>query len=395
MLRPRIADVTPVVSGAGGGTLILSMRRLEDLVAFTTTYEFEDVIADVTGADRVEPANGRTLEFMRRVYKASFAATRSMRMSRALAPFPGAFRFRRRYDLFLPIFHNPYELFALAAVPGWRRHCTKAACFITELWLRDLPRYLLELLAEFDHVFVSTRQIVEQVRDLTRQPCTYLPQAADTLRFCPGRNAPTRSIDVCNVGRRSPVTHAALLAAAAERDLFYYYDTVRASGAGGKQITFRVQDPREHRLLYANLLRRSRYFIANKARANEPEVTRGADEIAGRFFEGAAAGTVMVGVPPESPAFAQHFGWPDAVIPTPFDAPDIADILARLDADPRRVEGIRRRNVAESLLRNDWVHRLVTIFGTVGLEPTPGMLQRVARLRAIAAEVARGSESVA
>ena len=38
-----------------------------------------------------------------------------------------------------------------------------------------------------------------------------LPVAADVLRFSSWPNPPVRSIDVCNIGRRSEITHAALI----------------------------------------------------------------------------------------------------------------------------------------------------------------------------------------
>jgi len=52
-----------------GPVLQLSMRRIHDLVAFCMPYEFEDMVAEVTGADRVEPESLRDVELARRVYK--------------------------------------------------------------------------------------------------------------------------------------------------------------------------------------------------------------------------------------------------------------------------------------------------------------------------------------
>jgi hypothetical protein len=45
------------------------MRRVHDLVAFCAPYEFEDVVATVTDADRVEVLDFPAIEFARRVYK--------------------------------------------------------------------------------------------------------------------------------------------------------------------------------------------------------------------------------------------------------------------------------------------------------------------------------------
>ena len=42
------------VPGWQGNILLLSMRRLRDLVAFCVPYEFEDAFAEVTGADGVD-----------------------------------------------------------------------------------------------------------------------------------------------------------------------------------------------------------------------------------------------------------------------------------------------------------------------------------------------------
>jgi hypothetical protein len=58
----------------------------------------------------------------------------------------------------------------------------------------------------------------------------------------------------CNIGRRSPVTHQALLDEADLQQSFYYYDTVAASGADLKHRTFRIDSPHEHRGMLATLL---------------------------------------------------------------------------------------------------------------------------------------------
>lgn len=371
--------------------LTFSMRRVATLVAYCAPYEFEDVIARTTGADRVEPDSVDGLEFLRRVYKVARAVTRSPRLASHLVPRLGALRLEKDYDLFLPVFNNPYEVFALRAIPDWRDRTNFAACFISEIWQQFLPEYLLETLAQFDRIYLGVTQPIDAVARITGRPCEYLPLATDTLLFSPYPEEPPRAIDVCGIGRRSAVTHEALLALARERGLFYYYDTMRAGGPGvvnsQRQTTFHVSNAAEHRLLLANLLKRSRYFIANRARANEPEVTRGVEEIAGRFFEGAAAGAIVVGDPPRTETFRSLFDWPDVVIPVPFDAPGIGDTLAELDADPARCERIRTAGVVHSLLRHDWLHRLRTVFEAGALQPTAGMVAREARLRAAAEQI--------
>jgi len=378
-------EVTQIVSGRGGSLLLLSMRRLARLVAYCAQYEFEDVVAQVTGADRVEAGGDAALELSRRAYKLVRAASRSARLARRLAPRPATVALTREYELFLPIFNHTHELYALATVPGWRSRCRIAACFITEVWAHLLPEYLLELLGQFDHVFVGMRHCVEEVSRITGRPCSYLPQAADVLRFSPWPDPPPRTIDVCNIGRRSAVSHDALVSLATARKIFYYFDTfVGGAGKDAKQRTFRVANAREHRMLLASLLRHSRYYIANRSRINEPEHTGKHEEIAGRFYEGAAAGAVMLGEPPNTEDFRTQFGWPDSVIRVPFDCPEFASVLAKLDSDPQRLARIRRDSACNAALHHDWLHRLEAIFATVGIAPTPGMIERKARLRELA-----------
>ncbi len=368
-----------------GNVLQLSMRRVHDLVAFCAPYEFEDVVADATDADRFELQEYEPIEAARRIYKLGRLATRSPRLARAVTPAVTSVRLDRDYDLFFPVFNHPWEVFALAAIPDWRARCRFAACFISELWVQEIPEYLLEILSAFDHIFIGISHPAQEVARIVGRPCTYLPLAVDVLRFAPWPSPSPRAIDVCNIGRRSAVTHAALLRLARERRIFYYYDTVRATGAHGKQMTFSVGNAGEHRLLLASLLQRSRYYVANRARVNEPEATDGHEEISGRFYEGAAAGAVLIGVPPQSQQFLSQFDWPEAVIEVPFDCPDIGDRLRALDSDPARIQRIAATNVRQAALRHDWIHRLRAVFDTFGLSPTRGMLAREERLRALAA----------
>jgi hypothetical protein len=363
------------------------MRRVADLVAFSSPYEFEDVVQSVTGADRIEALSYNTLEFSRRTYKYLRLLSGSRSLAQRLAPSPAAQNLRREYDLFLPVFNHPHELYALAQVPGWRQHCRLGACFIVELWPHLLPGYLLELLADFDHIFLGSRNTVAEVARISGRPCSYLPLAADVLTLAPYPSFPERVIDVCNIGRRSPVTHAALVALARERRIFYYFDTVAASGAGLKQRTFRVENPSEHRLLLASILQRSRYFIANRARVNEPDFVSQGDEISGRFYEGAATGTVMLGEPPRTDEFQRQFDWPDALLRMQFDTPQIGALLQQLDRDPQRLERIRRDNVVHAARRHDWVHRIRTVFETLGLPMTEAMRARESRLQTLALSV--------
>jgi hypothetical protein len=169
---------------------------------------------------------------------------------------------------------------------------------------------------------------------------------------------------------------------AEQRQIFYIYDTI------DKMDTFYR---RQHRSLLANIAKRSRYFIANTGKINKTVETQGQNEIGSRFFEGAAAGTVMIGDPPENGVFKKHFDWPDAVIHVPYDTADIAEVLTDLDSQPDRLAKIRKNNVVQSLLRHDWVYRWRDILDIVGLEPKPTLLEREQRLKELAGDAEKTS----
>ncbi|MDF3812276.1 glycosyltransferase family 1 protein, partial [Rhodopseudomonas sp. BAL398] len=280
--------------------LLLSERRISDLVAYCLAYEFEDTVAAVTSARRIDVTDLPSLEFSRRAYKLARSLSGSPELARRFAPAPrGGVTLDRDYELFFPVFSHAFELYSLAAIPNWRQRCRKAACFITEVWSNNLPDYLIELLSGFDHIFLGLRDSVDDIAGITGRPCSYLPLAVDVLRFAPAPDQP-RPIELSNIGRRSAVTHQALLEDAERRQSFYYFDTVAASGIDLKQRTFRVDQPQEHRRMLATLLKNSRYFIANRSHVNDPGLGGGGPPTPPPGNDGAAAGAGIGGGAPRA-----------------------------------------------------------------------------------------------
>src|SRR5258705_13338084 len=151
------------------------------------------------------------------------------------------------------------------------------------------------------------------------------------------------------MGRRPPETHKAVLRMADAGEWYYMYD------AG---TNYSVSSHAEHRRRLADMIKRSRFFLVNPASgADKVERTRGQQELGFRFFEGAAAGAVLIGDAPHNASFNEYFGWQDSVIPLPFDSGDVADVIAELEADPSRLGRISKTNVVNSLRRHDHVYR--------------------------------------
>jgi hypothetical protein len=187
-----------------------------------------------------------------------------------------------------------------------------------------------------------------------------------------------RAVDVYSIGRRWEGVHQALLAAAGRKKILYVYDTFP------RIAEMHVHDHRQHRDLFANLAQRSRYFMVAPGKMDLPEETHGQVAIGYRYYEGAAAGTVMIGQPPDCAEFRETFPWPEVVIPIRPDGSDVMEVLASLESDPARVSAITRRNAAEALRRHDWAYRWKNMLQVVGLEPSPALGIRERRLRDLA-----------
>jgi hypothetical protein len=133
------------------------------------------------------------------------------------------------------------------------------------------------------------------------------------------------------------------------------------------------------------MAKRSQFFVVAQGSVDLNYLTRGQVEVGFRFYEGAAAGSVLVGQTPDCETFHQTFSWPDSVIDVKPDGSDTVKVLADLLADPDRMQKISRRNTAEILLRHDWVYRWKEIFAIAGIKPTRAMEVREKRLKELAA----------
>ena len=243
-------------------------------------------------------------------------------------------------------------------------------------------RNYLRMLNRFDCVFLYYRNSVTPLAKQISSRCFYLPPGVDTIRLCPYPTEPERVVDVYSMGRRSAATHRALLELTAKKHLFYVYDSTTAD---------QVIDPDEHRELFANLVKRSRYFIVNPGLIDRPDVRGDQIEIGNRYFEAAASGSLMIGERPQNEAFAELFDWPDSLIDLPYGSPDIGSIIKRWDDQPERQERARRISVTQSLLRHDWVYRWETILKAVDLSPLPLAAERKTQLAGIANQVMKYS----
>jgi hypothetical protein len=339
-------------------------------------YEAQDVLQEIDAVDLIclEPASGYEFkeQWLRRFLYRDIS-------KKLIFANPGLqpVRLKREYDLFIATCQTHHDLLNINAIEGWKDHCKTSVLWIDEMWAALLPRYKywLHALRQFDHIFVGAKGTVGLLSELINRPCHWLSGAADTLRFSPYPNPPARVVDVYSMGRRWEGIHQALLGAAKDREIFYVYDTFQGSLTD-------VYDHRQHRNYFANMAKRSHYFMVAPGKIDASDETRGQQEVGYRYYEGAAAGVVMIGQAPDCDAFSEMFPWQDAVIKIQPDGSDIMQVLRQIE--PEQAAAIAQKNAVEALLRHDWVYRWKEIFRIAGVESSPEMEAREKQLKGLA-----------
>lgn len=355
--------------------LMFSERNIYEQEVWRCSFnEFEGILQEIDSIDLVAPKPQKWYRNGKRL-----ASRLGEVFKTPLNPGVSSVKLNRDYDVFLAICEKPSELMNINAVKGWKDHCKTSICWLTEFWVKDMPTFKssLEVLSRFDHV-IFMFDTSEPFKKIIRGEGCFMPAGVDALQFCPYPTPPKRVIDVLSIGRRSDETHQALLRLAREEGIFYVHDTIDDLHAYSLE---------QHRLMVANMAKRSRYFIVNPGKIDSPEETGGLSEFGYRYFEAAAPGTIMIGERPNNKEFERNFNWEDSVIELRFGSDQIGEIMKELDKQPERQMRIRRNNILQSLLRHDWAYRWEALLKLAGIDPLPGLLKRKEKLKELAAVV--------
>ena len=371
-LSNTVAPLTGAAQPAKARVLIFSLRNIIGTALFRCPhFEFEDTICKIDSAElfapKVDPSSWRF----------SFATQLAYHAPITLNPGIPGLSDKGPYDILFTICGFPQDLLTFSGAGNFKGVCRTSVCLLDELWINDIAkhRHFLRILEKFDVVMLYYSQTVKPLGERIQRRCAFLPPGIDAISFCPYPDPVERVIDVYSIGRRSQITHQKLLAWARENRRFYLYDTIRGN---------QTSNSKEHRALFANAIRRSRYFIVNPGKIDEPGQRGRQIEIGNRYFEGAASGAIMVGEQPANEAFKSLFDWPDAVTQVSYDSRDIDMVIKDLDGDPERLERIRRTGVVQALMRHDWVYRWEAVLKSVGLAPMQAAEERKVRLRKLA-----------
>ena len=386
--HPEGIEVSLSVPKTPSRVCIISTRGVKRIAGRGTAYEFEDVIRSIDRADVIELSPGA--RFRSREWVVSRLSWRPVlrELGSRLNPGLHSVGLKNDYELLVYICMHPSDLIYLNAVSGWKDRSKVKVCFMMEFYVGWLRKYAshLPLLNAFDHVFTSFARTAEIVTSFTGRPCRFLPLGVDALRFTPFPKPPSRCIDVYSIGKRLESVHQSLVNMANKEGLFYVYDTMPS-------LSIQPRDHREHRDLFATLVKRSRCFVTYPAKL-ENEETYEQSEGGSRYYEGAAGGAVLIGRAPKASAFAEQFNWPDAVIEVGGAEGDLQAVLGRLNTNPEYVAALSRRNAVEALRRFDWAYRWRQILEIAGIEPPLGLAIREQQLGELAEMAARARMGV-
>ena len=333
MSMPR--NTSPVRPSDDARVLLFSQRNLNRLMYQCFMYEFEDVVHSVDRVDLLAPPSQNTSELQHLTHRAKNIVRKSV--GRLPIGDIEPIAIERDYDLLFAVLQFPWQAIYLNRLKDWRRRCRKSACFLAESWTTMLTNSanFFRILSEVDYIFTHSEISAAALSHFLGKRCYCLPFAVDTERFSPGLLNPARSIDVLGIGRTSPGVHQALLELTYRGNLFYHFDTAQ---------TFQVRDYLEHRVMLAELLKRSRFCLAYKHNVSMAQLTGGDEALAPRFFEAAAAGAVTLGIPPDCSEYRACFDWQDAIVHFPYEPDRLEEILSTLDDQPERLASASRNN---------------------------------------------------
>ncbi|MCB1122946.1 MAG: glycosyltransferase, partial [Verrucomicrobiae bacterium] len=183
----------------------------------------------------------------------------------------------------------------------------------------------------------------------------------------PGPNTFRRGIELHSMGRCNPVFFREFQKLVAEHDWAYIYNTVHLST---------LDDYTANRKYLSDILKRTLFFEVNPAKFDGIVESKFQHEFGYRYFEGIAAGCILVGLENRNPNFEKLFPWEDVLIELPTDSEEIVPFLLNLYEQKDRLRHISRANTRGALLYHDFAYRWERTLAAAGLKPTEKLLQR-------------------
>jgi hypothetical protein len=320
---------------------------------YGTLSDFEDEILRVTSGERVAAPTRELPRFLR----ARLAHGTRYGGLRKYVPKAA---FEVRADVLWVILMGP-ENFTLDMFDRWQKHAGKKVLYIFDTLESQLPAIRrVVACAEWDLLVTSFSGARDLLEKNTGRKWHVVAQGVKLDRFRP---APPQSklITFASYGRRLDKVHRALRRHAARSGRSYDYSI---AGSLSRQA-----DSREAYDIYAWHLNHAVFNVSWPVELTHPDRVLTFSPVTCRWFEAAAAGTVVIGSAPRDPAMSEFFG-EDFV--TPLD-PTLAP--QELDAAFEELWANRERLLERAAARREsrshlwtWEARVREMLGLLGLE---------------------------
>ena len=293
--------------------LMPTLRRINPHAAWCANYEFEDVIRAVDDVQLLELEQGEWFAPRHRIARSLAWHGRHPAFT-GMNPGLKPVVVDRDYDLFVFVCMNVWDLLYLNAIHDWQSRCRVKVCYMAEFYSGQASQYdqFLRTLSRFDHVLQSFSGSVPAVTRVIGKPCHHVPFAADVRAL--------HALPQATATRHRRVQHRRPLRSPCTRRSCSWRPPVTCS-----TCTTRSHPPwcsprarTQHRDLLANCAKRSRFFVTYEAKFGNSE-NQGQSEVGARYFEGTAAGAVLLGRAPTVPSFREDFPWPDPVVEVKVD----------------------------------------------------------------------------
>lgn len=315
--------------------------------ALNLQYEFEDAFCEVTGGRLVNIPPPPKLSLRQRVLrKAGVPQT-------LVVP-----EIEAGLDvLFVPSILT-YWL-DLANIRHWRQKCGKVVYYLFDAWPTEVTGSHLRrhFQNECDGIYVSFKESVDFLQRHVKPRVRYLPQATDPKRF--HFRAGSRPIFCAALARQDEEFLAKTKAYCRERDLLLTYSTEHGGFRRGWED---AQD------MYAETLRHAKYSLhwSAKTRANWSSMLT-VDAPTARWFQAAAAGSLLVGTPPDSAEWNVLFP-PDSITDVREFNSDPAEVYGYLESRPQEELCERARTLSAHMLsQHTWQHRVRQMLRDLGM----------------------------
>lgn len=273
---------------------------------------------------------------------------------------------------------------SLVLIKSWRKIFDKVILYVFDAyhiskelgWVRKKLSRTIRALSDVDHIFTAVSAGVEILGRDFSAPISFVPLAADVLKFGSGRT--NRCISINAYGRQH-LEHSNMLAE--------HFNDIEKCGSylhTNHTEIGRLHDSILHRKQFWKLLSMSKIAMAydpmvvNRTSANTFSVSF----IGQRWFESLASGCLVVGARPTCSESKVYLDWEDATIELPKNDDAVIPFLEDLLSDTDRLANAHKRNYTNSLLKNDWRHRLADIFTQLKMDIPPAVQSEIGAMAA-------------